>query len=74
MPEKLKPCPFCGGEVKIYNMVSNIAQHLDGFLTLDGECYAVRCDDCNCEISFISAAASEEQTTQAWNRRTESDL
>ena len=65
MPEKLKPCPFCGGEVEIINAED---------LTINGNCYVVHCDNCKSETCFWRNCLSEEQTTTKWNRRAESDL
>ena len=65
MPEKLKPCPFCGGEVEIINAED---------LTINGKCYVVHCDNCKSETCFWRNCLSEEQTTTKWNRRAENDL
>lgn len=64
MPEKLKPCPFCGGEVRIINAED---------LTLNGKCLIVHCDRCKSETCFWRNCLSEEQTTKKWNRRTENE-
>ena len=59
--EKLKPCPFCGGEAKVkaYSNGYNIW-------------YRVRCVDCGVEQDGIrNGYYGEEEAIEAWNRRTE---
>lgn len=65
MPEKLKPCPFCGGKVEIINAEE---------LTINGICFVVHCDNCESETCFWRNCMSEERTAKKWNRRAESDL
>lgn len=65
--EKLKPCPFCGGEAKY-------------FVFSDGG-VCVKCMDCYCQtaartddsISFCKQNNSVEAVTKAWNRRANDD-
>lgn len=53
---KLKPCPFCGGEVVVFEA---------------GEEYHVSCtnDDCIATVAMKSFPSEEEAVT-AWNKRT----
>lgn len=53
--EKLKPCPFCGGEAEIIK-----AQFLGG------DNYACRCVDCVAQSAFCW---TEEKAVAEWNRR-----
>lgn len=54
MPNKLKPCPFCGGKAKI-------------FPTPDDFGYGVECEnDC---IFFFGQFDTRERAIEAWNRR-----
>ena len=52
----LKPCPFCGGEAEIFRGTTY------GFRPL----YEPRCIKCECWIGIYD---TEEQATEAWNRR-----
>ena len=54
--QKLKPCPFCGGEV---------------FLDTDGDWYwkwKVECQGCGCDLGYYE---TEAEATEAWNKRVE---
>ena len=54
MAEKLKPCPFCGGEAEA-------CQTYDGFF------WKVMCCGCgNCTLKYVN----KEQAIDTWNRRT----
>lgn len=60
--EKLKPCPFCGGEARItYGATRNT---VDG-KPVKGEC--VYCENCFVSIFYIS----QGMAAKAWNRRAE---
>ena len=53
--QKLRRCPFCGGEATIYeNRHENITYG-----------YSVACDNC-CATVF---ADTEEEAIEAWNKR-----
>lgn len=59
---KLKPCPFCGGEVKLDHAYN--------------EFYMVRCDNCCSVTTFgytykggMARDATRVETVKAWNRR-----
>lgn len=52
--EKLKKCPFCGGE-KIE-------------IGLGGCRHLILCDECGAVVSFIGKE-DKEQAVQAWNKR-----
>lgn len=70
MAEKLKPCPFCGGEaytiVKVVNGIS-----------ADTIRFAVKCVNCNidqhfdiaCADSFEKVKSAMDKAIDAWNRR-----
>ncbi len=62
MMSELKPCPFCGGEAKLY------VRSIHGLLF--GDYYWVKCEDCNAETAsdFEKSVAIE-----AWNRRANDD-
>ena len=67
MSEKLKKCPFCGGQVKI----DNIGDKKENI-------YMIECDVCGAALSFASHTAdgwychaTEDETIKAWNRRDE---
>ena len=53
MAEKLKPCPFCGGEVDLFKGV-------DGSWST----WIIECD-CGIEMRFLS----KEEAIEVWNRR-----
>ena len=55
--QEIKPCPFCGGEAKCYNLSTNN----------DPAHYTITCTEC---WASIPAGDSEEETTNRWNRRT----
>ena len=62
MNDKLKPCPFCGGEAKVLCMTYS-----------GGKVYGVFCKrDSEAEDQhghFIDNYSSEEDAVSAWNRR-----
>ena len=53
--ERVKPCPFCGGEAEI------IKAHFFG-----GYQYACRCVDCVAQSAFCG---TKEEAVTEWNRR-----
>lgn len=60
---KLKPCPFCGGNVELE--------------LVDDDFYMVCCDKCNSATSFgytykdgTARDATKSETVKAWNKRT----
>ncbi len=57
--DKLKPCPFCGGE-------GCVQEHVFKGLT---NTYGVVCLDCCAEIRQFYR--TEEEAIKAWNRRTD---
>lgn len=59
--EKLKPCPFCQGEAKVYV----------GFMGL----LYVRCDECGAIVSFDNSYCNKEpqKAIEYWNRRIENE-
>lgn len=54
--EKLKPCPFCGGEAGIYKRVLDWA-------TWD---YKIACSKCRCETDIYG---TKQEVIEAWNKR-----
>lgn len=65
--DKLKPCPFCGGEAFIFV----IPPHKHRIVPLPdyaGEAF-VECTKCTCAMS----ADTKEEAIKAWNRRTNDD-
>lgn len=69
MNDKLKPCPFCGGEIKLYSHCGN-----DYFGCL------AKCQDCDAEyklktkLVFLKNSVKISKTvfakaTKEWNRR-----
>ncbi len=62
MSEKLKPCPFCGGEVETIEQ--------------DDGSWAVECyfDRCYITVHFgVREQRSESGIIKAWNKRTEAE-
>lgn len=58
MSEKLKPCPFCGGEVEFYIGVYDIC--------------TVTCKNCGAMTSFTNSL-TKDKTIDTWNRRVSND-
>lgn len=58
MSEKLKPCPFCGGEAKMMKM---------------GYPHWVYCQNCGARVhgGKYGKEEGEKASAEAWNRRTE---
>ena len=54
---KLLPCPFCGGEVKMYSTKIDAIQ----------ECHDFHCDSCNMTISYDYT--NKQEAIEAWNTR-----
>jgi Lar family restriction alleviation protein len=53
--EKLKPCPFCGGEAEVIDGTGWVGQ-------------AVHCTECPANVYGFE---EEDQSVAAWNRRPE---
>ena len=58
MNNKLKPCPFCGGEAEMGT------EYNDPF-----ECGAIKCINCGAMIEFGSGGELRFKGIEAWNRR-----
>ena len=62
MPNELKPCPFCGGEAKLYNQK-----------VVGGYDYSyVQCKKCHIQTACYDISTdycSSEMATEDWNRR-----
>ena len=54
--EKLKSCPFCGGEASVYQA---------GYMYSAPQ-YYIFCDECGCETPVFN---TEQDAIEAWNRR-----
>ena len=57
MAEKLKPCPFCGGEAEL--------KDTSGFIV-------VKCESCGVESGMVKVSAeycANDKATESWNRR-----
>ena len=70
MSEKLLPCPFCGGEVRIEDIMN--AKHENDSI------WMIECDKCGASSTFSVAdkeggfrQATENEAVYAWNRRSE---
>lgn len=55
----IKPCPFCGGEGKLFNDV----------LVYGDTAHIVYCKECGCQTQ--NHFTTDEQAIEAWNRRVE---
>lgn len=55
--EKLKPCPFCGGEAKLQEQI--IAKGA----------WSVVCHKCGAHIFFYGAEWNKVTNVKRWNRR-----
>lgn len=55
MTDKLKPCPFCGGE----------AVYMDKHTPAERPHPTIECFDCSCSMSEIS----KDFLIESWNRR-----
>lgn len=53
MSDKLKPCPFCGGEAKLFE-------------DKDYQIYSVTCTECD---AGTNAYGIEQDAIEAWNGR-----
>ncbi len=65
MTDKLKPCPFCGGEADFIQ---------DNVLGI----YAVWCKECKCKTPYqfdfgAGLEVSKRKAVEVWNRRAEND-
>lgn len=53
----MKPCPFCGSEVRLWDAGFGIVR-------------VVECEKCQCRFVFaFSAAENPHELQNAWNRR-----
>lgn len=56
--EKLKPCPFCGGTIRVYT------EQVDA----RSKYYYFACCDCDM-VSFLDYPNDKTQAIEAWKRR-----
>ena len=62
MPEKLKPCPFCGSkDVEIFEPIPKNAVGR-----------AIVCKNCNVRVGFPTAY-DDVMAAEEWNRRVDND-
>ncbi|MBR1486297.1 MAG: Lar family restriction alleviation protein [Synergistaceae bacterium] len=68
MTEELKPCPFCGGEARITNLIPPR-------LYVKDTAFCVYCASCNLlfgfDIDYGGEFSTENEAIEAWNRREE---
>ena len=55
--EELKPCPFCGGEAKVFG-------------NYDDSEYHANCTNNECGCCWVNYYETKEEAIEAWNRRT----
>jgi|24BtaG_2_1085350.scaffolds.fasta_scaffold18961_3 Lar family restriction alleviation protein len=68
MSEELKPCPFCGGEMQIYD------SPLNDTVSESYRVYMPQCKNDNCIAGDDGYyGKSPEDAIKAWNRRAKSD-
>ena len=63
MSEELKPCPFCGGEARVYRYQYG---EVTGRLVKK---YGVECVQCRMELPIRLGSEHEAAAIAAWNRR-----
>ena len=67
MMEKLKPCPFCGGN----------ASTSHGVECTSGQYFFVACDRCHCRtkkfFNWVYGESYEQKAIGAWNSRVKED-
>lgn len=64
--DKLKPCPFCGGEA----IINEIPPHTHVIATFMPDCKGmcfIECSQCSCGIG----EDTKELAIERWNRRTD---
>lgn len=54
---ELKPCQFCGGNVRFVKLYSYFIDS------------AIYCDGCDIVFTMDDCTASDDEITKAWNRR-----
>ena len=54
---ELKPCPFCGGKVRLDTAYSYFRDTV------------IYCDGCDMVYTLDDCSATKEQIAEAWNRR-----
>lgn len=55
--DKLKPCPFCGGDVRFDKEYSYFRDNM------------LYCDGCDMVFTLDDYAASDDDIVRVWNRR-----
>lgn len=62
MKDKLKPCPFCGGEAELVLSLSS-----------SGMVYSIECNKKECPLSRTKWFNKKEKAVEMWNRRVENE-
>ena len=65
MSDNLKPCPFCGGKPKFYEIYSSGAGSKKVWKVMCGGLDGKRVDCC----AILNEYDTKEQAAEAWNRR-----
>lgn len=61
--DKIKPCPFCGGEARLLHGSEGLTGTRTSF---------VKCGECGCRTSAFAVDArysSDERVIEIWNKR-----
>ena len=70
MIEKLKPCPFCGGEARVTDVIPPRLYTKD-------VAYCVYCSSCDLlfgfDMDYGGEFATEAEAIEAWNRRSNNE-
>ena len=65
--EKLKRCPFCGGEAELHHGITGVLQASSSF---------IRCEKCFCQTDIFvinTKYSCDEKAIEAWNKRVKDD-
>ena len=70
---ELKPCPFCGGEPEITEVIDRTPRNLEAVG------FGVKCDQCGIIVAKIDCGVTDwfetdEEAAKAWNRRVDSKI
>ena len=60
--DKLKPCPFCGGEAHTYTFTNTEA----GIIR---KCWLVHCSGCGLNHPTSKKCGTEKEAVKWWNKR-----
>lgn len=59
--DELKPCPFCGGDVRFDEAYRYFRDNM------------IYCDGCDMVFTLDDCTASDDDIARAWNRRADND-